>query len=87
MVFNDIIKDFNEEGIKSDYDGELYDYFYNFYIEVFYNSNYKKEAVDKLNKLAILSFDYHRIKTRSDMDVLIELYRLFEKSLNFKLKN
>lgn len=85
--FNDLIKDFKEEGIKFDYIKELYDYFYNFYIEVFYNSSYKKEGLDKLNKLAILSFDYHRIKTRSDMDVLIELYRLLEKSLNFKLKN
>ena len=41
---------------------------------------------EKLNKLAVLSFDHQRIKTRSDMDVLLELYRIFEKSLNFKLK-
>jgi len=33
-----------------------------------------------------MSFDYYRIKTRSDMDVLLELYRIFEKSLDFKLK-
>tara|TARA_Y100000589_G_C27199053_1_gene648559 strand:+ start:15311 stop:15778 length:468 start_codon:yes stop_codon:yes gene_type:complete len=84
--FKDVIKDFKEEGIKFEYDEELSDYFYNFYIEVFYNSNNKKDSIEKLNKLAQFSFDYHRIKTRSDMDVLIELYRLFEKSLNFKLK-
>ena len=41
---------------------------------------------EKLDKLPNLSFIYSRIKTRSDMDVLLELYRLFEKSLNFKLK-
>ena len=84
--FKDVIKDFKEEGIKFGYEEELSDYFYNFYIEVFYNSNNKKDSIEKLNKLAQFSFDYHRIKTRSDMDVLIELYRLFEKSLNFKLK-
>lgn len=84
--FNDIIKDFKSEGIIFEYDEELSDYFYNFYIEVFYNLTNKKDSEEKLNKLAKFSFDYHRIKTRSDMDVLIELYRLFEKSLNFKLK-
>ena len=51
-----------------------------------FNINNKNECEDKLNKLAYFSFDYKRIKTRSDMDVLLELYRLFEKSLNFKLK-
>ena len=50
------------------------------------NTNNKNDAIEKLNKLPILSFDYGRIKTRSDMDVLLELYRLLEKSLNFKLK-
>lgn len=84
--FNDIIKDFKSEGIIFEYDEELSDYFYNFYVEVFYNLTNKKDSEEKLNKLAKFSFDYHRIKTRSDMDVLIELYRLFEKSLNFKLK-
>ena len=33
-----------------------------------------------------IPFDYNRIKTRSDMDVLLELYRYFEKSLDFKTK-
>lgn len=84
--FKDTIKDFKKENIIFENLEELNDYFYNFYIELFYNNPNKKECVDKLNKLAILSFDYDRIKTRSDLDVLIELYRLFEKSLNFKLK-
>ena len=65
---------------------ELKNYFYNFYLELFYNMNNKSDVIDKLNKLPILSFDYSRMKTRSDMDVLLELYKLFEKSLNYKLK-
>ena len=64
----------------------LKEYFFNFYIELFYNINNKHNSFEKLNKLPAFSFDYGRIKTRSDMDVLLELYRLFEKSLNFKLK-
>ena len=84
--FKDVIKDFKEEGIIFDDISELREYFYNFYIEVFYNYNNKTDVLEKLNKLPEFSFVYQRIKTRSDMDVLIELYRLFEESLNFKLK-
>ena len=82
----EVFKNFKEENIIFEDIEFMKEYFYNFYVELFYNVNNKSECLDKLNKLAILSFDYKRIKTRSDMDVLLELYRLFEKSLNFKLK-
>ena len=81
-----IFTNFKKENIIFDNTDELKNYFYNFYIELFYNINNKSDVIEKLNKLPILSFDYGRIKTRSDMDVLLELYRLLEKSLNFKLK-
>ena len=81
-----IFDNFKKENIIFDEIDELKNYFYNFYIELFYNINNKNGVIEKLNKLSTLSFDYGRIKTRSDMDVLLELYRLFEKSLNFKLK-
>ena len=81
-----IIDNFKEENIKFELSEELREYFYNFYIELFYKFNNKEGMEEKLNKLAVLSFDHQRIKTRSDMDVLLELYRIFEKSLNFKLK-
>ena len=77
---------FKKENIIFEDTLNVKEYFFNFYIELFYNVNNKKNSIDKLNKLAFLSFVYSRIKTRSDMDVLLELYRLFEKSLNFKLK-
>jgi len=81
-----VIKNFKEENIIFDNTEDLKEYFFNFYMELFYKNNDKDGALEKLNKLAIFSFDHLRIKTRSDMDVLLELYRLFEKSLNFKLK-
>ncbi len=77
---------FKKENIIFDNTIDLKEYFFNFYIELFYNVNDKKNSIEKLNKLNNLSFVYSRIKTRSDMDVLLELYRLFENSLNFKLK-
>ena len=81
-----VIKNFKEENIIFDNTEDLKEYFFNFYMELFYKFNDKEDVLEKLNKLSILSFDHLRIKTRSDMDVLLELYRLFEKSLNFKLK-
>lgn len=81
-----IIKNFGEENIKFKKDSDLKEYFYNFYVELFYNKPIKKDISNMLDNLANLSFDYNRIKTRSDMDVLLELYRIFEKSLNYKVK-
>ena len=81
-----IFSNFKKEKIIFDDTVNIEEYFYNFYVELFYKFDCVDQSIDKLNKLALLSFDYSRIKTRSDMDVLLELYRLFEKSLNFKLK-
>ena len=81
-----VLGNFKKEKIIFSNTLDIKEYFYNFYIELFYNQGEKKDCIDKLNKLGDLSFIYGRTKTRSDMDVLLELYRLFEKSLNFKLK-
>ena len=84
--FNHTVKNFSKEGIILKETNLLQEYFFNFYVELFYNITNKKEALEKLDKFPDMSFKYYRLKTRSDMDVLLELYRLLEKSLNFKLK-
>jgi len=82
----EVFENFKKENILFRETGEIEEYFYHFYGELFYNDLNKEGIIEKLNKLAVLSFDYQRIKTKSDMDVLLELYRLLEKSLNFKVK-
>jgi len=84
--FSQNIKNFSKEGILFMETELLKEYFFNFYVELFYYTPVKKDIIDKLDKFPNMSFDYYRIKTRSDMDVLLELYRIFEKSLDFKLK-
>jgi hypothetical protein len=84
--FNQTIKNFSKEGILFLETELLMEYFFNFYVELFYNSPIKKDIIEKLDKFPNMSFVYYRIKTRSDMDVLLELYRIFEKSLDYKLK-
>ena len=84
--FSKVILDFKSENIYFDDSDALKFYFFHFYNELFYPNEDKDGIIIKLNVLPNLSFDFHRVKTRSDMDLLIELYKLFEKSLNFKLK-
>ena len=78
-----VLSDFIEENIIFQDSSQIKEYFYFFYEELFYKRN---EGIDKLNKLANLSFNYHRLKSRSDIDVLIELYKLLDKSLTKKVK-
>lgn len=81
-----VIDDFKEENIIFEDTTEVEEYFYFFYNEIFYKSEDRKNNLLKLNSLAYLSFDYHRLKSRSDIDVLVEVYKLLDKSLNKKVK-
>lgn len=82
-VWDKTILKFVEEGLDFEHDN-LYDYFLEFMVEVFYTTPNKDSlnSVDKkITKLWVDIFDYHKIKTNSDMDALIEIYKIFEKSL------
>jgi hypothetical protein len=82
--FNKVVSNFKEEQILFDDVDKLKEYFFYFYDELFYKDSDK--LLNKLDNLAEFSFDFHRIKSRSDIDIMIELYKLFEKSIYFKTK-
>jgi len=82
--FNKVIKNFKEEKIVFDNTDKLKEYFLYFYDELFYKDNDK--SLEKLDKLSELSFNFNRLKSRSDMDIMIELYKMFDKCLYFKTK-
>ena len=82
--FNNIVSNLKEENIIFDDVDRLKEYFFFFYDELFYKDSDK--VLDKLDNLAEFSFDFYRIKSRSAIDIMIELYKLFEKSLYFKTK-
>lgn len=77
------ISNFKKEGLVFD-NKNLYNYFMEFLLEVFYTSS-DKNNFDNLDKVLLKLwsnvFDYDRPKTNSDVDTLIELYRIFEKSI------
>ena len=81
-AWNKTILNFVEEGL--DFESTLlYEYFLEFMLEVYYSITNKNELhIDKkICKLWIDIFDYHKIKTNSDIDALTEIYTIFEKSL------
>ena len=74
------IGSFNKEKIFFKDRGGLQDYFWNFFREAYYytkleeKSNLIKEYFNKL-------FNFNHQKTRSELDMLTEIYKLFEQNL------
>ena len=74
-----MISDFRRENILIKYDGEHKEYFKSFYIETFYNQ--KEDSVKQsIPKFLREIFDVHYIYSKSDLDLLTELYKLIEKN-------
>ena len=74
---------FKKEGLKIG-DARTYNYFMEFMFEVYYPVQKKAENTTltfNILKLWSYIFDYNNIKTKSDIDTLIEIYKLFESSL------
>lgn len=77
------IDNFKLEGINFSSKGESFDYFKEFMIEVFYNIENKesKKIKDIITNLWNTIFSYNGVKTSSDMDNFIEIYKILEKSI------
>lgn len=86
--WNQTIKSFKEENIDFSRNQELYEYFFNFIIETFYLAERKSDKLH-LNLLKLWShiFGFTQSKTHSDIDSLIEVYQLFDKSIKKTKKN
>jgi hypothetical protein len=77
------IQNFKKEGIGIA-STKLYNYFLEFIGDVYYASSKKDENPNiKLNIVKLWSyiFDYNNIKSKSDMDTLIEVYKLFNAAI------
>jgi hypothetical protein len=73
---------FFEEGICFE-GNKLYEYFLEYMLEVFYSS--EKKLIDYTDKTSLKLwyeiFDYNKLKTNSEMDTFIEIYKLMDASL------
>jgi len=81
--WNKNINNFKEEGIHFNESKEAYDYFLEFMMEVFYMLNDKdnRNVPITIRTLWISVFSYNKLKTRSDMDNFIEIYKILDESL------
>jgi len=78
--WNKTIESFNKERIYLKEIGSHKDYFCNFYIEAFYITNLEgnnSKILEYLNKL----FDFKHKKSRSELDMLTEIYKMLDQNL------
>jgi hypothetical protein len=74
-----VIEDFKRENIIIKYEGEHKEYFKSFYMETFYNQKNVK-IKNSIPKFLSEIFDVTMTYSKSDLDLLTELYKLIEKN-------
>jgi hypothetical protein len=80
------VNNFKAENIHIN-SSKLYKYFFDFISETYYPLSNKDENPiihENIHRLWTYIFDYNNVKSKSDMDTLIEVYKLFESSVNSK---
>jgi len=75
------IENFNNEKIFFKERGNHYEYFWVFFLEAYYITQYKGGDL-KISDYFFKLFNLQYIKTRSELDILSEVYKIFEQ--NFK---
>lgn len=86
--WNTTVNRFTKEGIYVD-NQKLYKYFLDFMTTVWYSIPKKEynKLTRNINKLWSDILNYNGNKSKSDIDTLIEVYKLFENSVIFKQKD
>ena len=81
--WNQVITSFKREHIYFNNQEEIYTYFNTLFVECFYDEDDKSD--DNINDLLIFwstVFNYTPSKTRSELETLFDLYKLFDKSIH-----
>jgi len=75
------LEDFKKEEIIFEKDGEHYTYFKIFFEEIFYKQDDKKirNSIDVFFRDV---FDFEKTFTRSDLDMILEIYKNLDKNIN-----
>ena len=75
------IENFKKENVSIKNSGEHKDYFKDFFLETFYNQT-ENSVRRSIPKFITEVFDIEKEFSKSDLDILTELYKLMEKNLN-----
>lgn len=74
------IESFNKERISFKERGNAYKYLWNFYSEAYYYTK-NSESIIRIPEYFYILFDFVHKKTRSELDMLTELYKLLDQNL------
>ena len=75
-----VTKSFELERIYFKERGQTYDYFWNFFLEAFYY-NKIDENINRIKEYFYILFDFEHKKSRSELDMLTEIYKLLDQNL------
>jgi hypothetical protein len=75
-----IVSDFEKEKIYFKEKGTHYEYFWNFFFEAFYIAK-SDEKETKIFEYFYKLFDFAYKKSRSELDILTEVYKLLDQNL------
>lgn len=78
---NRVVENFKKENINFNLKQEFKDLSFSYVKEVFYDENNKDLYGDKMIKFWNHLFKYDGIKTKSDLDAFVEMYKILDASL------
>ena len=78
--WNKTIENFSKENLKFKVKGEHRDYFEKFFMDLFYNAD-SKIIRDNIKKFFDEIFDESKAFTKSDLDMLTDLYKMLNQNL------
>ena len=83
--WNKTIQNFEKENLIFEKEGEHYEYFESFFMEIFYQQK-DKTIKDSIEKFFQELFDNKKIYTKSDLDMIYAIYKNLDKTLSIKKK-
>ena len=81
--WNKTINNFKEESIIFNVEGDHYEYFWNFFYESYYKDKDKRD-VENINNYFLILTKLHILKTKSELDMLSDIYILLNSNLTVK---
>jgi hypothetical protein len=84
--YGKVLSEFDDEEISFYGNDELYDYFYGYFLDQFYQADHP-EPLSHYEKFWENIFELRKNKNRKVFEVLLEVYEIFDKSINDKEMN
>lgn len=79
--WDSIVDDLKKENINFELEGNHHEYFWNFFYESFYIHKNNQEQSDKIKEFLEVLFLIHIPKTKSELDMLSEIYIVLNDNL------